>query len=198
MRDARTGSRFRVALIMALMISLALGSFWVLEIMRRSNGDAGSNAVRTQPDFYVEKFSYVKISKTGDAQYHISGARLTHNPQDDSYDIRQPVINNSNDNNMSPVTVHAERAHVESDNSKVHLYDNVHLDRPASPKNEHLHVTSDYMLVLPDDDVVQSDKPVEITLGQSKLTGTGMFANNATRELRLSSNVHGKYQAPAR
>jgi lipopolysaccharide export system protein LptC len=39
---------------------------------------------------------------------------------------------------------------------------------------------------------------VEITLGQSKLTGTGMMANNATRELRLTSNVHGTYQASAR
>jgi lipopolysaccharide export system protein LptC len=52
--------------------------------------------------------------------------------------------------------------------------------------------------VLPDDDVVQTDKPVEITMGQSKLNGTGMFANNATRELRLSSNVHGTYQARVR
>jgi lipopolysaccharide export system protein LptC len=54
------------------------------------------------------------------------------------------------------------------------------------------------MLLLPDEDVMQTDKPVEILFGQSKLTGTGMFANNATRELRVSSNVHGTYQVPAR
>jgi lipopolysaccharide export system protein LptC len=196
--DARAARRFRQAMIMALMIALALGSFWILEVMRRSTGDFVPNVARTEPDFYVEKFSYVKISTTGESRYHISGERLTHNPQDDSYDIELPVINNKSTTNGSPMTVRAERGRVEADNSKVHLYENVQMDRPASPKSEPLHISSEYMLVLPDDDVVQTDKPVEITMGESKLNGTGMFANNATRELRLSSNVHGTYQARVR
>ncbi len=50
---------------------------------------------------------------------------------------------------------------------------------------------------MPDDDVMQTDKPVEIILGSSRLTGTGMVANNATRQLHLSSNVHATYQPPA-
>jgi lipopolysaccharide export system protein LptC len=196
--DARAVRRFRLVMVMALMIALALGSFWILEVMRRSSSDYVPNVARSEPDFYVEKFSYVKMSRTGAARYHISGARLTHNPLDDSYDIELPVINNKSGSNGSPTTVRAERARVDSDNSKVHLYDNVQLERPASPNSERLQVKSEYMLVLPDDDVVQTDKPVEINLGQSKLNGTGMFANNATRELRLSSNVHGTYQARAR
>lgn len=204
MSDARSARRFRLAIIMALMIALALGSFWVLEVMRRSTADFVPNVARTEPDFYVEKFSYVKISRTGESRYHISGERLTHNPQDDSYDIVLPVINNkstgsgNSNSNRSPMTVRADRGHVEADSSKVHLYENVQMDRAASAKSEPLHISSEYMLVLPDDDIVQTDKPVEITMGQSKLNGTGMFANNATRELRLSSNVHGTYQARVR
>lgn len=198
MSDVRAVRRFRLVVVMALMIALALGSFWILEVIRRSSSDYVPDVARSEPDFYVENFSYVKMSKTGTARYHISGTRLTHNPMDDSYDIELPVINNKSSSNGSPMTVRAERARVDSDNSNVHLYDNVHMDRPASPQSEHLHIKSEYMLVLPDDDVVQTDKPVEITLGQSKLNGTGMFANNATRELRLSSNVHGTYQARVR
>jgi lipopolysaccharide export system protein LptC len=183
---------------MALMIALALGSFWVLEVLRRSGSDIIPTAPRTEPDFYVEKFSYVKMSKTGEASYHMSGAKLTHNPQDDSYDIQQPVMHKMRDNNQPPMTARADRARVDSDNTKVHMYDNVHIDRPASPTEEPLHIQSEYMLLLPDEDVMQTDKPVQITFGLSQLTGTGMFANNATRELRLSSNVHGTYQVPAR
>jgi lipopolysaccharide export system protein LptC len=185
-------------MVMSLMIVLALGSFWLLEVMRRSSSDFVPNVPRSEPDFYVEKFSYVKMSRTGEARYHISGARLTHNPQDDSYDVELPVINNKGSSNGSPTIVRAERARIDGDNSKVHLYDNVHMDRPASPNSDRLQVKSEYMLVLPDEDVVRTDKPVEITLGQSTLNGIGMFANNATRELRLSSNVHGTYQARAR
>jgi lipopolysaccharide export system protein LptC len=195
--SARSTMRFRLMAILAPTIALALGSFWLLEVMRRTAGDFLPSPQRSEPDFYVEKFNYVKMSKTGSAQYHISGTRLTHNPEDDSYDITLPVINNLG-NVQAPMTIRSERAQVNSDNSQVHLYDNVHMDRPASPTNEPMHAKTEYLLVLPDDDVMRTDKPVELTLGRSKLTGTGMMANNATRELRLTSNVHGTYQASAR
>jgi lipopolysaccharide export system protein LptC len=90
----------------------------------------------------------------------------------------------------------SKRAHVNSDNSEIRMYDNVHIDRPASAQGGHLHITSDYMLLLPDDEIMKTDKAVVITLDLSRLTGIGMFANNATREFSLASNVHGTYQAP--
>lgn len=189
--------RLRSIVVISVLVLLALGSFWLYEVMRRASGDIIPNRERNEPDFYVEKFSYVKLSKTGSAHYHFSGARLTHNPKDDSYDIALPIVSNLS-NAKSPMTMRAEGARVNSDNSEVHLYNNVRMDRPGTATVQAMHVRSEYMLVLPDDDVIKTDKRVEITVGQSKLTGTGMLANNATRELKLSSNVHGTYQAPAR
>lgn len=195
MNAPRSVWRFRILTILALMIALALGSFWLLEVMRRAINDVTPKAARTEPDFYVENFNYVKLSPSGQAQYHISGARLTHNPQDDSYDVQHPVVSNIRPD-RAPMTMRSERAHVNSDNSEIHMYDNVHIDRPASAQSGHLHITSDYMLLLPDDEIMKTDKAVVITLDLSRLTGIGMFANNATREFSLASNVHGTYQAP--
>lgn len=189
--------RMRFLITIAPLIVLALGSFWLFEVMRRTSGDVPADANRSGPDFYVEKFSYIRMSKSGTTQYHFAGAKLTHNPKDDSYDITLPVIRNFS-NAQGPMTMRAERARVNSDNSQVHLYDNVRMDRPATPTTEPVQVKSEYLLVLPDDDVVKTDKPVKITVGPSTLSGTGMLANNATRELNLTSNVHGTYQAPAR
>lgn len=197
MSEVRRARRIRLAVILALMGALALGSFWLYEVMRRATESALPNPERAEPDFYVENFSYLKISPTGKAQYHFSGERMTHNPLDDTYDIVQPVVRSANEE-RPPMTLRSERATVNGDSSQVHMYENVHMDRPSSPKAEAMHVTSEYMLLLPDDEVVKSDKHVEITVGQSKLTGTGMYTNNATRELRLTSNVHGTYQAPLR
>lgn len=192
-----TARRFRLAAILVPMIALALGSFWLLEVIKRESGDTGPGAARTEPDFYVENFNYVKLAQDGKVEYHFSGKRLTHNPQDDSYDILHPVVV-SVGNGPAPMTMRSERAHVNSDSSQVHLYENVHMDRPASQDSVHMHMTSEYLLVLPDDDVMQTDKPVELNYEKSVLTGTGMYANNATREFKLASNVHGTYQAPAR
>lgn len=196
MSSAKSTQRFRLWVVAGTMLVLALGAVWLNQVMQRATSDFIPNLPRTDPDFYVEKFSYVKTSKIGQARYHISGERLTHNPQDDSYDVQRPVVSNLS---MGPAatTIRADKAKIDSDNSKIHLYDNVHVDRPASGKTEHMHFKTDYLLVLPDDDVMQTDNAVEITLGQSRLTGVGMFANNATREFRLSSNVHGTYQGPA-
>lgn len=198
MSSARAAIRFRLFVIMAIMISLALGSFWVLEVMRRSGGEFIPPVERSEPDFYVENFSFVKMAKTGEASYHIAGERLTHNPQDDSYDIQSPVVTKLQDKNQEPMTVRSERARIDNDNTQVHMYENVHIDRPGSATSQPLHITSDYMLLLPEDDVMKTDKPVHITFGKSTLQGSGMYANNATREFRLSSNVHGTYQVPAR
>lgn len=189
--------RIRLFMTLAPLVVLALASFWLYEVMRRATDTVVPNPERNEPDFYVEKFSYVKLSKTGSAQYHFAGERLTHNPQDDSYDIVNPVVSNIS-NADAPMTIRAERARVNSDNSQVHLYQNVRMDRPASATAEPIRIRTEYMLVLPDDDVMKTDKPVEITTDRAKLTGTGMVANNATREFNLTSNVHGTYQARVR
>jgi lipopolysaccharide export system protein LptC len=197
MSAEQSSRRFRIAVVLALMLALALASFWLREVIRRAASDFIPEVQRTEPDFYVENFNYVKLSATGKAQYHFSGTRLTHNPQDDSYDIQHPFVR-SVGKAQAPMTMHSERAHVNSDSSEVRMYEDVHMDRPAIAEAAPLHVKSEYMLLLPDDDVVKTDKAVEIISGTTTLTGIGMYANNASREFRLASNVHGTYQAPSR
>lgn len=190
-----SSSRFRLVAVLAPLIAIALASFWVVEVMRRSSGEFVEPAPRAEPDFYVEKFNYVKMSRVGEARYHLSGSRLTHNPVDDSYDVTEPVLRSVR-NTGEPMTVTAQRAWVNSDSSEIHLFHEVHIDRPATPDRERLQLHTDHLIVLPDDDVMKSDKPVRITQGKSVLNGTGMFANNATGEFRLHNKVHGTYQPP--
>jgi lipopolysaccharide export system protein LptC len=188
-------NRFGLGVVIAIGAALALGSFWLLEVMRKQVNDDNPDKPRVEPDYFVEKFNFVRMSVSGQAQYNISGKRLEHNPADDSHAIKLPIVNSLNAE-RPPMVARSQRALVNSDNSKVHMYDDVHIDRAATPTSDHFHLKSEYLLILPDDDIVKTDKPVEITLGNSRLTGTGMVANNATRELRLSSNVHATYPPP--
>lgn len=88
------------------------------------------------------------------------------------------------------MTARAERAKIEPDGSKIHMYDQVRINRPKTPTASYFHMESDYLLVLPDEDIMRTDKPVRMTLGDSQLNGTGMVANNATGELSLANRVH--------
>jgi len=147
-------------------------------------------ARRTEPDYYVEKFNFVRLAQTGQARYHISGERLVHYPQDDSYEIRRPVMKSLSE--KRPITtIVAERAASNTDMSQVQLFSNVKMDRPASADSQHLQLTSDYMMVLPDEDVMKTDRPVKIISGANVLIGTGMFANQATGLFKLERQVHG-------
>lgn len=195
MKNVRTAHRLRLILMLALVVALALGSFWVLELMHKSTEDRMPDSKRSEPDYYVENFSFVKMSLAGTTRYKISGQRLTHFPLDDSFEIRQPRVHSRGEAAL-PLTMQAQRARVEDANSKIHLYDKVEIDRPASGNTAAFHLASEYLLFLPDDDVMQSDQTVHLTLGKSTLTGAAIFANNATRELRLSGNVRGLFQTP--
>jgi lipopolysaccharide export system protein LptC len=197
MKNLRSTYRFRFLLLLVLFIILALGSFWLAQVMRQDTDNLLPQPTRTEPDYYVEHFNYVQMSPTGQPRYNISGDRLTHNPLDDSFDVEKPIMH-SLDQEKPPMNLHAERGKIEDNNSKVHLYGDVNADRPRTPMADNFHLKSEYLLLLPDDDVMQSDKAVEITLGSSILNGTGMYFNNATRELKLSSRVHGVFRTPAR
>lgn len=194
MSDARPANRVRLIVLIALAATLALGSFWALEVMRRAGDETLASTPRNEPDYFVEKFNFIRMSKTGEARYQIAGTRLSHFPQHDSYEIRRPVLHSIADG-RPPMTMHANRATIERNGSEVHMHDDVHIDRPASGATEHFHLKSEYLLILPDDDAMRTDRPVDITLGTSRLTGTGMVADNAKRQFQLSSKVRGNYQA---
>jgi lipopolysaccharide export system protein LptC len=194
MSSGRAARRFNLIVLISLCGALALGSFWVLEVMRRSMDSDTQRPPRTEPDYYIDNFNFVRMSPTGEAQYDISGKRLTHYPGDDTNAVVLPVVH-SLAADRPAMSATSKRATVDQNNSKIHMYEDVQMDRPATPTSDHFHLTSEYLLLLPDEDIVKTDQPVDITLGTAKLIGTGMIANNATRELHLDSKVHATYQA---
>jgi len=129
MTSKRTADRFRLLVLIALATALALGSFWLFDVMRRSIDDTLPAIVRTEPDYTVEKFSLVRLSKTGQARYNILGTKLTHFPQTDSYEIEQPLLKNFGAE-RPPLTLRAKRAVADPGSSKIQLYDDVP-DGPA-------------------------------------------------------------------
>ncbi len=195
MKSATPTNSVRLIVLIAFSAALALGSFWLLEVMQRQTEDSLPERTRTEPDFYVEKFNFVRMSTTGEARYNLTGSEMKHFPQDDSYQIQNPVMH-SYSMDKPPMVSRSLRATITNNSSEVHMYDNVLINRPASATSRDFQLKTSYLLLLPDDDVMKTPKPVEIKVGESVLTGSDMFANNATGEFRLSSNVKGRYQSP--
>lgn len=187
--------RFPALVLLISGAILALLSFWALEMTRRSGDDMPAERVRTEPDYYVDNFSYIKVAASGTAEYVIKGARLIHHPADDSSTIEQPFVKNYSTERL-PMTLRARRAKVNADHSELHLYEQVRMDRPEARGTDNLSIESEYMLVLPDADQVKSNQRVTIKLGDSTLIGTGLLADNAQHQLTLHNRVTANYPHP--
>jgi lipopolysaccharide export system protein LptC len=192
MTAAGVTNRFRLGVAIALSAALALGSFWLLGVMQKKGESEATEVTRTRPDYYVDKFTFVKMAKSRMARYNISGDVMTHFPADDSHEITHPVINYLTSGRPTMV-MRSNTAKINSDSSEIRLRGNVDIDRPAFGPTAHFHLKSPYLVLLPDDEIMKTDTPVELTLGTTLLNGTGMVANNATGQLDLSHRVHGRY-----
>jgi lipopolysaccharide export system protein LptC len=186
--------RIRTAMLLAVLIAAALGSFWVLQIMHTQNNAVQDQPLSRKPDYYVDNFVYVKMALDGTPRYSITGKRMEHFPINDSFTVDTPFIR-SLDKTKPPMLLRSDRALIEDNNSKIHMRGHAFAERDPTARSQKLTVNSEYLLLLPDDDEVTSDQPVKIMLGESVLNGVGMVANNAKLTLDLHSRVNGTYYA---
>ena len=124
------------------------------------------------------------MSEGGKPRYVVSGDRLTHRPADNTALVEKPVVQNLTDDHP-PMTMTAEHALVSQNQNQIDLTGNVDIKRPAGAKSEPLRIRTEALTVLPDEDIVKTDKPIDMKLGASSVNGVGMLANNATQQVHL-------------
>lgn len=197
-----TADRFRIWFAVFILAIIVLGSFWILEIMRRNDSDGNSRAsARSEPDYYVEKFSFIRLPNDGKANYHITGDRLIHHPVNDDFEIEQPRIN-SFDSDKAPLNIRAERAIVEQKNmtmtpnrehDQIHLQGDVQAERPETAGSKYMKLQSDYVLLLPDENKMKTDQAVKLITNSAEIHAVGMIADNATQKIQLLSKVRASF-----
>jgi lipopolysaccharide export system protein LptC len=181
--NKRTRHRWRLLALMLTALFFAFGSFWLVLVMRGEAGAPNVN-VGNDPDYIIDNFSFVRMSETGQPRYVISGERLTHRPADNTSVIDKPVVQNMSTDHPS-MTMTANSAHVNQDQNQIDLTGNVDISRPGSKTSDPLRIRTEALTVLPDEEISKTDKPIEMKLGASSVTGVGMVANNATQQLQM-------------
>ncbi|MGH8854987.1 MAG: LPS export ABC transporter periplasmic protein LptC [Telluria sp.] len=183
----RTAHRWKLLTIMMIGVFCAFGSFWLLQVMQDEDSDARLGGPVDEPDYIVENFSFVRMTEQGKPSYVVTGKRLTHRPLGDVSEVEQPVVQG-----MTPgrprMTINARQGRVYHQEHRVDLLGNVDIQRPATPTSEALRVQTQALTVLPDEEIMKTDQPIEMQLGAATVRGTGMVANNATQKLHLASS----------
>lgn len=189
-----TADRIRVWLMVGLLGLVMLGSFWVYEVMRRNSEEqASSNRVRTEPDYFVEHFNFVRLSQSGNTNYRVTGEKLTHFPQEDEFEIAQPRIIGV-DQEKTPMNIRADRAIVKQKiqeksggaiEDQIHLYDNVTVERSPSTVGVPVKLETSKLVLYPDSERMKTDAAIAMTTPNAYITATGMEANNTDQTVKF-------------
>jgi len=182
MAKQRTAYRWRLLLTLAVGTFVALASFWLLEVMRRDDPKLGGGDL-SEPDYIVEKFSFVRMTPEGKPRYLFYGAKLTHHPLDDVSEVERPIMQNMTPG-APPMTINAQRARImHQQQNQVDLLGKVDIVRPASPQAQYMRLKTEALTVFPEEDRMRSSRNVQMVLGAATINGTGMEANNATAQV---------------
>jgi lipopolysaccharide export system protein LptC len=191
----RTAHRWRMGSLMIGGVVLALGSFWLVQVITRNELVTPGEGLKTEPDYIVDKFSFVRMTPGGKPAYIIAGEKLTHRPSDDSLHVDMPVVRNMG-SKQPPMTMTAKEAHIDQTNNIVDLVGSVDIQRPPQGATQALHLQTSALTVFPDEERMQTKQPFQMVVGASTVSGVGMKANNATGQVDVQSK--GELTLPPR
>ncbi len=190
------GERVSAWFPLLLLASLALLTFWLDQAVRLP-AIAGETAKRHDPDYFVDGLSAMKMNRQGKVEYTLTAERMLHYPDDDSTRLTKPRWVSLGEG-KAPVTITAEHALISTDGENVYFENDVQVVREPSGNQSRLMLETNYLHVIPDQDVAKTDRPVRITDANTVVEAIGLELNSETRVLKLLSNVKGVYYDPRR
>ncbi len=152
-------------------------------------------STRHDPDFVVENFSAMRMNIDGSQRYAMRGKKMIHFPDDNSTEMEKPRFIHF-DPKTAPVHVDSDRALVSRDGDHVYFTGNVHVLREAYADQDAMALATEYLHLIPDDDMAISDKAVTMTQGETVVNSVGMEYNHRARVLKLLSQVKVTYASP--
>jgi lipopolysaccharide export system protein LptC len=176
-----------------LLALLAIVTVWLnAQVQPPDRGSSGT--ARHDPDYIVENLAATRFGPAGERRHTLTAKRVTHYPDDDTTHLDDAQLLEFSQ--IAPVTVTARTALVSSNGEEVFLHDNVKVVRAPYAKQSALTLETAYLHVIPDDDFAETDQPVRIYDADTVVTGIGLEFNNATRVVKILSNVRGTYRKP--
>lgn len=158
----------------------------------RPAGDAG--VFGHHPDYFVEDFKATAFDVDGSTRYRLSARKMVHFMDDDSTTLDEPRFSREGQG-MPDVHVRSRRGLVSSDGENVYFLGEVRMEHAWKSDRPPLRLATEYLRVVPDANLIRTDRPVTLSEGRSTLSGGGMEADGDSRTLILAGRVRGVYES---
>ncbi|MCA3129908.1 MAG: LPS export ABC transporter periplasmic protein LptC [Betaproteobacteria bacterium] len=178
-----------------LLLALLAGLTGWLDQRVRPPTPPRDGTSRHDPDMIMENFAAVKLYPDGTRRHALNGRRMVHHPDDDSTQVEEPEFFHYAPP-AAPVHATARRALLSRNGESVFFTGAVRISRAAYADAPPLHLATEFLHLIPDQDLARTDKPVTLTRGTLRADGVGMEFNNRARTLKMLSNVKVHYDGP--
>jgi len=179
--------RFPTLIALLLLLVLVAGTWWAADYAQRSIAVDPPRRLTHEMDSWSRNFVMLRTDPAGIPINRLEGDYLQHFPDDDSYDIETPRAFGVQPD--TPVTVATSKtATMDKGGSRMVMNGDAHVHRKADAERDALDVRSQSLTVLPDDNVVETALPAQVTQGRSVMNGTGMHYDNNSRQLQVFSS----------
>ncbi len=180
---------------LALLTMLAIMTFWINKSVQSPKPKLDGSS-RHDPDYVMSNFVTTQTDINGALRYKLAAVEMKHFSDNDTTDLQRPRYTQFSAG--KPYTqVEGLRGHVSSDGEQVELFGNVKVIRQAFAEKGEMTVDTDYLKILPDEDIVRTDSPVVIRQApETVIYATGMIYEKDQRTLTLLHKVRAHYEKP--
>lgn len=184
------GERISTLFPLALLFFLVALTYWLDRAVQTPDAPR-IKLLRHDPDYTAEKLLATRMDVNGRVRDTLHAVRMAHFPHDDSTEIEQPRFVSYAQG--APLSITAQHALVSSNGGNLYFRENVRATREPYPDTSALVITTEYLHVLPDDNIAKTDQSVTIRDDNMTINAVGMELNSETRILKLNASVRGVY-----
>lgn len=166
--------------VLALLVGL---TFWLKQLVQAPAARA-DGSLRHDPDLMVDNFNARKLGEDGRVLYTLVARKMVHYPDDDSA-LLESVTLEAYEPRQPKMTVTADHGRLEQGGDRVWIEGNVVVVREADAKNEAARLTTDKLLVLPDEGIARTASEVTLESPNGRAQGTGLEIDNRARTMQL-------------
>lgn len=145
------------------------------------------------PDYTVEHFQAVAFDASGQPRYRLSADKMVHYMDDDTTTLDQPRFVREADTRPR-ITARSSRGLISPNGQDVYFLGSVVIEQEAASRQEAATLTTEFLHVVPDANLMRTDKPVVMHQGSSVVTAGGMKADGNRHTLELVGGVRGLYE----
>ena len=184
-------SKYRYWLPLVPLLALLAGVYWLDKQVQQEIAVAAGNQ-RHDPDGSMDNFHATKMDLQGVPRFLLSATQMRHYPDHDTTELDFPRVTMLS-SERPPLYVNGNRGNVSSRGDEVLFHENVVVRRDAGGDQSAMTLKTEYLRVLPNQDWVNTDRPVTMFNLNTTVHAIGLEMDNKARTMKLLSQVRSEH-----